>query len=415
MYKVLFLHNQFPGQFLHLAPYLARLPGVQVDAMASDPVRELAGVTLHRYSVDVSADNRPHPYLIKSDQAIWRGQAVLAACVLLSQTGYRPNLVIGHNGWGELLYLKDLWPDVPVIGYCEFYYHGVGVDVGFDPPGPVNLDMLARVRSLNAHHLLGMAAIDRGISPTRWQHDLHPAFLHPKLSVIHDGIDTQTASPGPAQPLILPDGRRLEPGMPLVTYIARDLEPYRGFPIMMRAAAHLLRSRPDLRLVIAGGDGVSYGTPPPDGGTWRAKMLAELGDQLPLDRVHFLGTIPHADFINLMRLSSAHVYLTYPFVLSWSMLEAMACGVSLVASDTPPVREVVEQGRNGILVPFHDPVAVAAGLGMALDIPPGQRQAMRNSARQTVIDHYDLNRVALPAWLTMLHREFGLPYASPPG
>lgn len=415
MYKVLFLHKDFPGQFLHLAQCLARLPGVQVDAMASDPVRELAGVALHRYSVDIAADSRPHPYLLRADHAVWRGQAVLARCALLARTGYRPDLVIGHNGWGEILYLKDLWPDVPLVGYFEFYYHGVGADVGFDPPGPVNLDELARVRSLNANHLLGLMAVDRGVSPTRWQRDLHPPELRAKLALIHDGIDTATASPGPARPLILPDGRRLEAGMPLVTYVARDLEPYRGFHILMRAAVELLQGRPDVRLVIAGGDGVSYGAPPAGGGGWRNRLLAEIGNQLPLDRIHFLGTIPHADFINLMRLSAAHLYLTYPFVLSWSMLEAMACGVSLVASDTAPVTELVEQGRNGILVPFHDPAAVAAGLGMALDLPLDRRQAMRAAARQTVIDLYDRDRMALPAWLDMLHREFGLPCASPTG
>ncbi len=415
MYKVLFLHKDFPGQFLHLAQYLARLPSVQVDAMASDPVRELPGVTLHRYRVDIAADSRPHPYLVRADQAMGRGQTVLAQCALLSQTGYRPDLVIGHNGWGEILYLKDLWPDVPLIGYFEFYYHGVGADVGFDPPAPVNLYDLARVRSLNAHHLLGLAAVDRGISPTRWQRDLHPPILRQKLALIHDGIDTVTASPGPPHPHILPDGRHLEPGMPLVTYVARDLEPYRGFPILMRAAVDLLRGRPDLHLAIAGGDGVSYGTPPEGEGSWREKLLAEVGGRLPLDRVHFLGTIPHPDFINLMRLSAAHLYLTYPFVLSWSMLEAMACGVSLVASDTAPVTEVVAHGGNGILVPFHDPAAVATGLGVALDMPAERRQAMRAAARQTVIDLYDRDRVALPAWLDMLHREFGLPYVSPPG
>lgn len=415
MYKVLFLHKDFPGQFLHLAPALARLPGVRVDALASDPVGTVDGVHLHVYGVDIAANSRPHPHLLHADRSIRRGQAVLAACALMARQGYRPDLVIGHNGWGEILYLKDLWPDVPLVGYFEFYYHGVGSDVGFDPPASVNLYDLAGVRSLNAAHLLGLVAVDRGVSPTCWQRDLHPQELRAKLALIHDGIDTHTASPGSARPLLLPDGTEVKPGQPVVTYVARNLEPYRGFHILMRAAVELLRARPDAQLVVAGGDDVSYGPLPDGGGTWRERMLAELGAQLPLDRVHFVGTLPHGAFINLMRLSAAHVYLTYPFVLSWSMLEAMACGVTLVASDTPPVREVVEHGRNGLLVPFHDPVGVAGGLITALDMAPDRRQAMTMAARQTVIDHYDRDLVALPAWLAMLHREFGLPLPAAEG
>lgn len=411
MFKVLFLHKDFPGQFLHLARFLATLPGVQVDALASDPERELPGVTLHRYRVDIAADSRPHPYTYTVDRAAWRGQAALAACATLARGGYRPDLVIGHNGWGEILYLKDLWPDVPLVGYFEFYYHGSGADVGFDPPGPVSLNDLARVRSLNATALLGLAAVDRGVSPTRWQRDLHPPEFRDKLALIHEGIDTQAASPGPARPMVLPDGTRLDAGMPIVTYVARHLEPYRGFHILMRAAGTLLRSRPDTRLVIVGEDGTSYGPPPDGGGYWRERLLAELGHDLPLDRVHFPGRVAHADFINLMRLSSAHLYLTYPFVLSWSMLEAMACGVTLVASDTAPVTEVVRHGENGLLVPFHDPSAVAAGLFAALDMPAQDRARLRAAARRTVEQHYDLRRVGLPAWLEMLRRDFGMPRA----
>lgn len=409
MYKVLFIHKVFPGQFVHLARRLARLPGVQVDAMASEPVENVEGVTLHPYVLHKDAESRTHPYLTRAEAAVWQGQSVLAACTLLSKDGYRPNLIIGHHGWGELLYLKDLWPDVPLVGYFEFYYQGSGADVGFDPPAPVSLYDLARVRTLNMINLMQLETVDRGVSPTRWQRNLHPQLFQDKLELIHEGIDTAIASPGAPRDMPLPDGRVLTAEQEIVTYVARDLEPYRGFHIMMRAAVHLLRSRPAARLVIAGGDGCSYGPPPAGGGTWRERMMAELGDALPLDRVHFLGRIPHADFVNLMRLSSAHLYLTYPFVLSWSMLEAMACGVMLVASDTASVTEVVQHGINGLLVPFHDPVAVASGLITALEMPDGQRRQLQAAARQTVVERYDLERVGMPGWLEMLHREFGLP------
>lgn len=409
MYKVLFLHKYFPGQFVHLARRLARIPGVRVDAMASDPTDPVDGVTLHRYAVQTAGESRTHAYLARTEAAMWRGQSVLAACTLMARGGYRPDLVIGHAAWGEILFLKDLWPDVPLVGYFEFFYRGTGADVGFDPPAPLNLNELARVRSLNIVNLLSLEAADRGVCPTRWQRDLHPPEFLGKLALVHEGIDTRVASPGPARPMALPDGGLLEPGQEIVTYVARDLEPYRGFHVLIRAAVDLLRSRPGTRLAIAGSDGVSYGPPPAGGGSWRDRLLAEVGEALPLDRVHFLGHLPHADFINLMRLSGAHLYLTYPFVLSWSMLEAMACGVTLVASDTRPVTEVVGHGDNGLLVPFHNPAAVAAGLATALDMPEGERARMRAAARRTVLDRYDLDRVCLPAWMGMLRREFGVP------
>nr|WP_281255178.1 glycosyltransferase [Niveispirillum lacus] len=409
MYKVLFIHKFFPGQFVHLARRLTRFPGVQVDAMASDPAGNVAGVRLHHYDLHNQGDGRIHPYLTRTEAAVCQGQSVLAACTLLAQGGYRPDLIIGHHGWGELLYLKDLWPTVPLVGYFEFYYQGTGADVGFDPPGPVSLFDLARVRTLNMVNLTQLEAVDRGVSPTRWQRNLHPSPFRERLTQIHEGIDTAFASPGSPEAVTLSDGRSLSADQEIVTYVARDLEPYRGFHIMMRAAVPLLRSRPATQLVIAGGDGCSYGPPPDGGGNWRERLLAELGADLPLDRVHFLGSVPHADFINLMRLSRAHLYLTYPFVLSWSMLEAMSCGVVLVASDTRPVTEVVEHGVNGLLVPFHDPAAVASGLVAALDMPMAQRLRLGNAARRTVVERYDLETIGLPGWLEMLHQEFGLP------
>lgn len=409
MYKVLFIHKDFPGQFLHLARFLARQPNMQVAALTSDPMETVEGVALHRYEVHRPPGSKTHPYLARTELSMWRAQSALAACVLLHRDGYRPDLVIGHNGWGETLFIKDLWPNVPLVGYCEFFYRGTGADVGFNPPGPVNLNELARVRSLNAINLLGLEVVDQGVSPTSWQRDLHPPEFMGKLALLHDGIDTAAASPGPAGPIELADGSRLSADCPLITYVARDLEPYRGFDILMRAAIDFLRARPQAHLAIVGGDGVFYGIPPAGGGSWRDALLAELGPALPLDRVHFLGRVPYPAFINLMRRSNVHVYLTYPFVLSWSMLEAMACGVTLVASNTGPVIEVVEHGRNGLLVPFHEPEAVAAGIMAALDLPAAERARLGTAARWTIVDRYDAQSVAVPAWISMLRDRFGLP------
>ncbi|MQP64748.1 glycosyltransferase [Niveispirillum sp. SYP-B3756] len=409
MYNILFLHKLFPAQFMHHARKLATIPGVHVRALASDFQAQLAGVEQHSYHFVNRGGGGSHPYLLEPNRSIWRGQAVLAHCVELAQGGYRPDLIIGHNGWGEILFLKDLWPQAGLIGYFEFYYRGQGADIGFDPEERCSLDDQARVRAMNAINLLGLEAVDLGVSPTAWQKQLYPLEYQNKLVQIHDGIDTERACPGPARPLVLSDGRRLGPDIPLVTYVARDLEPYRGFRPAMRAAVEILRRRPDAHMVFVGGDGISYGNPPPDGGTWRNHMLAELEGQLPMDRVHFPGKLVHQEFINLMRLSRAHLYLTYPFVLSWSMLEAMAAGVSLVASATPPVQEVVEDGHSGLLVPFADPLAIAEGVLAALAMPDTQRLAMRRAARQTVVERYDLHWVALPAWLRLLRDRFQAP------
>ncbi|SNT17387.1 MULTISPECIES: glycosyltransferase [unclassified Azospirillum] len=409
MYKVLFLHKLFPAQFVHLATKLASVPGVRVTALASDFQARLTGVEAEAYHFVDRGGGGSHPYLFESNRAIWRGQAVLAHCAELSRAGYRPDLIIGHNGWGEILFLKDLWPAAALIGYFEFFYRGQGADIGFDPEEPFSLDDLARVKTMNTINLLGLDTVDAGVSPTAWQKQLYPTEYQPKLTLIHDGIDTERACAGPARPLVLPDGRRLGPDVPIVTYVARDLEPYRGFRSAMRAAVDILQRRTDAHMVFVGGDGISYGNPPPGGGTWRARMLAELDGKLPTDRVHFIGKVPHAEFINLMRLSRVHLYLTYPFVLSWSMLEAMATGVTLVASATPPVQEVVEHGHNGLLVPFADPAAIAEGVLQALAMQADHRLAMRRAARKTVVDRYDLHWVALPAWMQLLRDRFHAP------
>lgn len=405
MNKILFLHPKFPGQFLHLVRHMVNMPGMEVHAVGSEEAQEMAGVTIHKYQFQ--RDTQGHPYLTTTDIAVWRGQLALATCLKLYRTGWKPDIIIGHNGWGELLYLKDLWPQTPVVGYFEFFYRSNGADVGFDPIIPVTLDQKARLRTMNAVNLLGLDAVDLGVCPTSWQRALHPIDTQHKLKLLHDGIDTDVAAPAQAHPLLLPSGERINPGTPLITYVARDLEPYRGFHKLMEAAPIILKQNPTARIVIAGGDGVSYGRPAPEG-TWREWMMRQVGDALPKDRLHFTGPLPYPEFINLIRLSSIHIYLTFPFVLSWSMLEAMSTGALLVASRTAPVEEVVIHENNGLLVPFHDPANLADTVTRALRLPPSRREAISMAARSTVVQKYDAQRVAVPAWLDCLRSQFGL-------
>ncbi|MDE1150785.1 MAG: glycosyltransferase [Azospirillaceae bacterium] len=408
MYRVLMLHRDFPGQFRHLVRSLSQDDRIEVRALGQRVEAAVPGVCPRLYGPVPAVGPGTHPYLRTVADYVGRGQAVLAAALAWRQDGYRPDLVIGHGGFGDTLYIKDLWPDVPVVGYFEFYYRSRGADLGFDPEFPHTLDDQARVRTLNAVNLLALEAADLAISPTRWQRDLHPDPFRDRIEILHEGIDTDLACPGPAQPLMLPEGGSLTAADEVVTYVARDLEPYRGFHVFMRALPEILRRRPRAHVVLAGSDGVSYGNPPAGGGSWRERLLAELGEGLDRSRVHFLGPIDHDAFINLMRLSKAHVYLTYPFVLSWSVLEAMACGVPLVASDTAPVREVVEEGVNALLFPFHESTRLAERVDEVLEMGLGA-DGLRQHARHLVVSRFDARTRAVPAWRMLMSQRFGCP------
>ncbi|MBF0375288.1 MAG: glycosyltransferase family 4 protein, partial [Alphaproteobacteria bacterium] len=349
----LFVHQNMPGQFRHLAAHLARQPENRVVFLTRRDDVAIGGVTRVTYKPARAPSRETHHYLIRSEDAVLHGQAVARAVVGLKGQGFAPDLVVAHSGWGEALYLRDVLPRTPFLSYCEFYYRSHGADMGFDPSDPPELDSILRARTRNAHLLLSLEACDRGWSPTHWQKSVHPQPFHSRIGVVHEGIDTEFLAPDPQAAFLLPDGAALKKGDEVVTYVARNLEPYRGFPTFIRALPAILAERPAARVVIVGGDQISYGSPPREGGTWRETMLAEV----PLDpeRVHFVGRLPYDRFAALMKVSAVHVYLTYPFVLSWSMLEAMAAGAAVVGSATAPVEEVIDHGRNGLLVDFFSP------------------------------------------------------------
>jgi glycosyltransferase involved in cell wall biosynthesis len=298
--------------------------------------------------------------------------------------------MFAHIGWGEALFLKDIWPQAKLILYAEFFYRARGADLGFDPEFPASADKLLRLRVMNAPLLMALDVADAGMAPTRWQHHQFPAVQKPRIAVIHDGIDTDVVAPA---------GER-EPE--LITYVARNLEPYRGFHSFMRAIPEIQRRRPNARIVIVGGDEVSYSPRLPAGQTYRQRLLAELGNRLDLSRVEFRGKVPYADYLALLRRSAVHVYLTYPFVLSWSLLEAMAAGCLIVASRTAPVEEVMRDGENGLLVDFFSPEAIAERVDHALT-HQAELAPLRERARQTVVERFDLRRVCLPAQLKLIN------------
>ncbi len=387
--RLLFLHQNCPGQYKRLAPLMARTAGSQVVFITQPGKPDLPGVTKVEYKLARKPSKETHRYLRGFEDAVLHGQAVARAAISLRERGFRPDVICAHPSWGEALYVKDVFPRAKLIMFCEFYYRAEGSDVGFDPPRSPTVDDRCRVRTKNATHLLTLEQSNAGVAPTRWQRDQFPPEFLPRISVIHDGIDTAGVAPDPTATLELPDGRVLRASDEVVTYVARNLEPYRGFHIFMRALEESCRRRPNAHYIIVGGDGVSYGSALPDGQTYRAKLLSEV--KIDERRVHFLGRLPYDRFLRVLQVSGAHVYLTYPFVLSWSMLEAMSAGCVVIGSATPPVEEVIEDGRNGLLVDFFSAEQIADRIDEVL-AHKDRLADLRRQARKTVIERYELAR-----------------------
>ncbi len=387
--KILFVHQNCPGQFRHLAPRLAQEPGNEVVFITQKGKPSVPGVRKIEYAPHRGVTPKIHPYLVGTEAAVLNGQAVARIGFALNNKGYVPDVIIGNPGWGETLFLKDVWPDVPLISMSEFFYRGVGSDVGFDPEFASGTDAVLRARARSGPHLLAIEAADLAYSPTEWQKAQFPGAYHDRIHVIHDGIDVERVKPDVGALFTLSDGKVLTRDDEILTYVARNLEPYRGFHIFMRALPDILARRPDAQVVIVGGDEVSYGARAPGGRTWRETLIDEVG---PLTaRVAFTGRLSYSDYLLLLQVSSVHVYLTYPFVLSWSMLEAMAAGCCVVGSATPPVEEVIEDGVNGKLVDFFD----VAGLSRTVAETLAARatlQDMRIAARQTVVSRFALEK-----------------------
>lgn len=377
--RILIIHQNFPGQFRALARNLASDPDVSLVVIGKQGCPGLPGARLLTYAIERAPAASTHRYARPFESGIVYGQAVARLLQQLAGEGFVPDVVLGHPGWGETLFVKDVFPRARLVHFCEFYYHARGADAGFDPEFPMSLDDAARIRTRNALLLMSLEHCDAAVAPTAWQKHLHPQAYQDKIAVLHEGIDTEFMQADPLASFTLPTGKVLRAGDPVVTYVARNLEPYRGFHSFMRALPQLLARHPDCEVVIVGGDDVSYGGKPGNAANWREKMLAELN--LRSNRVHFLGKVPYNAYRSLLQVSAAHVYLTYPFVLSWSVLEAMACGCALVASDTAPVREVVRDGENGWLVNFFDAKAIVDRVGAVLSVADGSADMRQRAAR----------------------------------
>lgn len=412
--NLLFVHQNFPGQFLHLSPAMAAR-GHTVVALHVNASAPLPGVRSVAYPVQPpERAGGPHRWLQDLDTKVIRGEAAWRAARTLDAEGFRPDVIVAHPGWGESLFLKEVWPAARLGIYCEFYYRTEGADVDFDPEFRRDEpEQACRLRMKNANHELHFPMAVAGLSPTQWQAQVFPAPFRERITVMHDGIDTERVRPHPGAFLQLRtrQGQALElrAGDEIITFVNRNLEPYRGYHVFMRALPDLLRQRPRARVMIVGGDDVSYGAQPPRGPdgqrrTWKQIFLSEVAEQLDLSRVHFLGRIPYGRFVTLLQLSSVHVYLTYPFVLSWSLLEAMSAGCAIVASDTAPVREAITHDDTGVLVDFFDGTGLVREVCGLLE-DPARRARLGARARVHAQAHYDLRRHCLPgqmAWVDAL-------------
>ena len=397
--RILFLHPNFPAQFRHLATALAKDDNYQIVFTTNRQEGTIPGVHKVIYEPSRQAGPQTHHYVRNLENAVLTGQAVYRIAEDLKAQGFIPDIIYGHSGWGPTLFMKEVFPKAELLCFFEWFYHPRGSDADFDPSEPLNADDLCRIRVKNAPILIDLYNCDRGLTPTNWQHQQFPPEYHSKINVCHDGIDTNFFQPQPDAKLVLPRiNLDLSHVSELVTYVGRGMEPYRGFPQFMEAVALIQQQRPNCHIVVVGEDRVAYGKTLPDGKTYKQLMLEKL--DLDLSRLHFTGRLPYHEYLQVLQASSAHIYLTRPFVLSWSMLEAMSTGCLLIAANTPPVLEVIKDGKNGLLVDFFSPEQIADKVNKVLDNFQDMK-AIRAAARKTIVNNYDLAKL-LPQHLDWL-------------
>jgi len=388
--KIVFIHQNFPSQFKRLAPRLAENPENNVIAIsATKPDKIFENVPVYVYQIKKNKNNHIHKLLVEQEAKILRGEAVAkVASKLKEKEGFYPDVIYAHPGWGELLFIKEVWPNSKIIAYFEYFYQEQGQDVNFDPEFPIKPDDSYRLRLKNFVNYQALEYVDKGITPTHWQHNTYPKWARNKISVIHEGIDTKKCKPDKTQQVTLPQsGINLDSKQQIITYISRNLEPLRGFHCFMRALPKLLQRYPEAHVLILGDNGSGYGETLSKGKTHKNNLLREMGDLVNPKQVHFLGSVPYDVYINVLQISTVHVYLTYPFIVSWSLLEAMSCSCAIVASKTQPVEEFIKHKKQGLLVDFFNQEQLIKSVSQLLD-DDRLRNKLGKNARKHILKHY---------------------------
>ena len=338
----------------------------------------------------------------RAEADLIRGQAAAVAATGIKKSGFVPDIIIGHPGWGETLHLKAIFPEAKLILFAEFYYKHFGADVNFDREFETpSLAGAMRSTGKNATGVLAYAMADLLVSPTHFQASTFPPIFRDRMTIHHEGVDLSQARSRPNARIELASGIVLDRSTPVITFINRNFERLRGFHIFMRALPEFLEAVPEAHILAIGADDNGYGGPRADGKTWRQAMFDELGDRLDRSRVHFLGRVEHAKMIDCLSIGAAHVYYTYPFTLSWSLVEAMACECLILGSDTAPVRDAITNGENGVLLDFFDVKALARAMIAAVR-EPGRYAGMRKQARVTALARFDHKTVGVPGWIELI-------------
>ena len=404
--NILFVHQAFPGQYIHICKQLLKEGNTVVSVgMRKSCIPKKKGYHHCIYHPKRGNGQDTHPLVIDAETKAIRAEACAEICEKIKQKGFIPDIICGHPGWGELLFLKFIWPNVPILMYQEFGYNVSGFDTAFDPEfQPDNNDWgdAGRIHLKNANTLLNLEHASWNISPTRYQKSSFPIHFQERFSVIHDGISTQARPAKNIKKLAfqIDESLTITNADQLITFVNRHIEPYRGCHSFIRAIPRIQELQPKARIVIVGSqEGVSYGQVC-DNGEWCDRFLDEIEGQYDPSRVHFVGRINYDRFLTLLQLSKAHVYLTYPFVLSWSLLEAMSIGCAVVGSATAPVMEVLQHEHNGLLVDFFSPKAIAEQVDRLLrDRPLAQK--LGQQAHRDAVEHYSLEH-CLPRQLNLI-------------
>ena len=388
--NILFVHQNYPGQYRQILEWLVAQRAHKIVFLTQRrDAPDTPGVSILRYGPHHKAAKDGYGLTRYFEDCMGAGYGAAVALQKLKEQGFNPDVVLGHIGWGELTFVKQVWPDAPVLGYWEYFFLAEGGSVGFDPEFPSSSDVPYIMHSRNAINYLNLATTDLGQSPTQWQMDTYPPEFHAASYVCHDGIRTDRLLPDPGASVQLGRlGRPVTRDDEIFTYMARNMEPTRGFHVFMRALPEILATRPDARALIIGGNEVSYGRSSDTQGGYRAEMEREIGDKVDWNRVHFLGRVPYENYKRVIQISRCHIYLTVPFVLSWSLLETMSMQATIVASDTAPVREVLRHGENALLVDFFSPEALAKQVVEVL-ARPADYAGLGVRARQDAVAKYD--------------------------
>ncbi len=408
MANILIVHQNFPGQFPHIADALLRR-GDKVAAIGGKTARARPGIDFRRWNNDRGTTKGLFPLATRAEADMIRGAAAAQAAMRLKLDGFTPDVIIAHPGWGETVFLKEIWPEARLILFGEMIYRSHGGDLNFDPEfesGHEDMGRNLSSHAKNATQILAHAYADRIVCPTRFQASSFPPSLQPLIRVLHEGVDIAHAGRRKGASVKLGSGKVLDGSTPVITFVNRTFEPLRGFHIFMRALPAVLDACPNADVLMIGNAAPNgYGATSPNGKDWVSVLQDELGDRLDWSRVHFVGKVPHTQLIDAFSISWAHVYYTYPFVLSWSLVEAMAAECTIIASDTPPLQDAITNGVEGILLPFFDIPALSQALIEAVKTP-GKFEGLGQAARARALRDFDQTR-GTAGWLALVDEVLG--------